>query len=116
METLRFTRPELDGVYLHAEQRGDPRSPCVVLLHGGGANLHWWDEIAPSLAERFRVVSLDFRGHGDSDHPEELVVGAFHRDLDALFAGLGPEDIALVGPPMGGHIALDPAPRPPHAW
>ena len=61
METLRFTRPELKGVHLHAVVRGDPRSPCLVMLHGGGANLHWWDEIAPSLAERFRVVCLDFR-------------------------------------------------------
>ena len=116
METLRFTRPELDGVYLHAQLRGDPRSPCVVLLHGGGANLHWWDEIAPSLAERFRVVCLDFRGHGDSDHPEELVVGAFHRDLEALVAELGNDGIALVGHSMGGHIALDYAARHPSVW
>src|SRR5207249_2841095 len=116
METLRFTRPELDGVHLHAELRGDPRSPTVVLLHGGGANLHWWDEIAPSLAERFRVVCLDFRGHGDSDHPEALVVGAFHRDLEALVAELGQEDIALVGHSMGGHVALDHAARHPRTW
>jgi len=116
METLRFTRPELDGVHLHAELRGDPRSPTVVLLHGGGANLHWWDEIAPSLAERFRVVCLDFRGHGDSDHPEALVVGAFHRDLEALVAELGYEDIALVGHSMGGHVALDFAAQHPRVW
>jgi pimeloyl-ACP methyl ester carboxylesterase len=116
METLRFTRPELDGVYLYAELRGDPRSPCVVLLHGGGANLHWWDEIAPSLAERFRVVCLDFRGHGDSDHPEQLLVGAFHRDLEALVAELGTDDLALIGHSMGGHIALDYAARHANVW
>jgi pimeloyl-ACP methyl ester carboxylesterase len=116
METLRFTRPELEGVHLYAELRGDPRSPRVVLLHGGGANLHWWDEIATSLAERFRVVCLDFRGHGDSDHPEALVVGAFHRDLEALVAELGHGDIALVGHSMGGHIALDHAARNPRVW
>lgn len=116
METLRFTRPELEGVTLHAQLRGDPRSPCVVLLHGGGANLHWWDEIAPSLAERFRVVCLDFRGHGDSDHPEALVIGAFHRDLEALVAELGSDDLALVGHSMGGHVALDYAARHPRVW
>src|SRR5882672_4046025 len=116
METLRFTRPELDGVHLNALLRGDPRAPCVVLLHGGGANLHWWDEIATSLAERFRVVCLDFRGHGDSDHPEALVVGAFHRDLEALVAELGYEDIALVGHSMGGHVALDFAAQHPRVW
>ena len=116
METLRFTRPDLGGVHLHAELRGDPSAPHVVMLHGGGANLHWWDEIAPSLAERFRVVCLDFRGHGDSDHPEELEVGAFHRDLEALVAQLGCEDVALVGHSMGGHVALDYAARHPRVW
>lgn len=115
METLRFTRPELDGVHLHAQLQGDPRAPCVVLLHGGGANLHWWDEIAPSLAERFFVASLDFRGHGDSDHPEELVVGAFHRDLAALVAELD-RDVAIVGHSMGGHVALDHAAGNPRVW
>jgi len=116
METLRFTRPELHGVTLHAQLRGDPGSPCVVMLHGGGANLHWWDEIAPSLAERFRVVCLDFRGHGDSDHPEDLLIGAFHRDLEALLAELAPERYALVGHSMGGHVALDHAAVDPRVW
>jgi pimeloyl-ACP methyl ester carboxylesterase len=116
MESLRFSRPESGGVTLHAVVRGDPRSPCVVMLHGGGANLHWWDEIAPSLAERFRVICLDFRGHGDSEFPEELVVGAFHRDLEALIAELAPERYALVGHSMGGHVALDHAARDPRVW
>jgi len=116
MQTLRFTRPSLDGVELHAQVRGEADRPCVVLLHGGGANLHWWDEIAPSLAERFQVVTLDFRGHGDSDHPEERVVGAFHRDLEALLEELGREDVALVGHSMGGHVALDHASRHPPTW
>jgi pimeloyl-ACP methyl ester carboxylesterase len=116
MDTLRFTRPELGGVTLHAQVRGDARSPCLVLLHGGGANLHWRDEIAPSLAERFRVICLDFRGHGDSDHPEELIVGAFHRDLEALIAEIAPDGFALVGHSMGGHVALDHAARDPRIW
>lgn len=116
METIRFTRPELEGVHLHAQLRGDPHAPLVILLHGGGANLHWWDEIAPSLAERFRVASLDFRGHGDSDHPDALFVGAFDRDLDALVAELGSPDLALVGHSMGGHVALDYAARHPRVW
>lgn len=116
MRTLRFTRPGLDGVHLHARIQGDADAPCVVLLHGGGANLHWWDEIAPRLAAHFRVVALDFRGHGDSDHPEELVVGAFHRDLEALLEELGTDEVALVGHSMGGHVALDHACAHPSVW
>ena len=46
----RFTTPALDGVTLHAIQHGDPARPKLVLLHGGGANAHWWDDVAPALA------------------------------------------------------------------
>jgi pimeloyl-ACP methyl ester carboxylesterase len=81
-----------------------------VLLHGGGANAHWWDEVAPALAERFCVAALDFRGHGDSDHPEPHP-GAFQRDLVALLEHLGAPDAVLVGHSMGGHVALEHAAR-----
>jgi pimeloyl-ACP methyl ester carboxylesterase len=83
----------------------------LVLLHGGGANLHWWDHLAPGWAESRRVIGLDFRGHGDSDHPEERLVGAFNQDLEALIAHLGTEAVVLVGHSMGAHIALDHASR-----
>ena len=59
-----------------------------MLLHGGGANAHWWDHVAPAFAERFHVVALDFRGHGDSERSDDLAVGAFNRDLEALLAEL----------------------------
>ncbi|MEM7409767.1 MAG: alpha/beta hydrolase [Myxococcota bacterium] len=116
MTARRFGRPELGDVQLHASFEGPPNAPCVVLLHGGGANLHWWDEIAPALAREYRVVRLDFRGHGDSDFPETREVGAFHRDLEALCAELGEPPMALVGHSMGGHIALDHAARHAEVW
>lgn len=96
---------------LHALHRGDASRPKLVLLHGGGANAHWWDHLAPALAERFHVVALDFRGHGDSDHPADVTPGAFRRDLEALLAHLGSDEAFLVGHSMGGHVALDHASR-----
>jgi len=114
----RFTTPSLAGTRLHAlhwggeDRRGPRGSPAtVVLLHGGGANAHWWDHVAPRLAERFRVVALDFRGHGDSDHPDETYVGAFDDDLVALLEHLDVPRVALVGHSMGGRVALDHAAR-----
>jgi pimeloyl-ACP methyl ester carboxylesterase len=106
----RFTCPALDGVRLHALHHGDPANPKLVLLHGGGANAHWWDHLAPTLAERLHVVALDFRGHGDSDRPEPEA-GAFGRDLAALLEHLGAPDAALLGHSMGGHVALEHAAR-----
>ena len=103
---FRFRSPRLAGVSLHAEERGDAGAPTIVLLHGGGANLHWWDHVAPALADGLRVVALDFRGHGDSEYPETLEPGAFQHDLEGLLEELDVSDVALVGHSMGGHVAL----------
>src|SRR4030095_13676229 len=102
----RFTLPRLRGVRLAAVHWGDPGRPALVLLHGAAANAHWWDHLAPAFAERFHVVALDFRGHGGSDVPEELVPGALRDDLEALLEQLGAPDAALVGHSLGAQIAL----------
>jgi pimeloyl-ACP methyl ester carboxylesterase len=102
----RFTTAALDGVFLHATHWGNPSAPELVLLHGGGANAHWWDHVAPRLSERFHVVALDFRGHGDSDHPVAVEPGAFQRDLQALLQHLAAPSAVLLGHSMGGHVAL----------
>lgn len=109
----RFTTDALDGVELHLRAWGAATHPIIVLLHGGGANVHWWDHLAGRFAETHLVVALDFRGHGDSDHPEERVVGAFQDDLDALLTKLGSKHVVLVGHSMGAHVALDHAARNP---
>jgi pimeloyl-ACP methyl ester carboxylesterase len=109
----RFTLPSLAGIHLNATHWGHRDAPTLVLLHGGGANISWWEHLAPSLAERFHVVALDFRGHGDSDFPEALEPGAFHRDLEWLLEHVGTREVVLVGHSMGGHVALDHASRNP---
>ncbi|MCG8589659.1 MAG: alpha/beta hydrolase [Proteobacteria bacterium] len=93
-------------VELHALHWGKLGDPIVVALHGGGANAHWWNHLAPALAERFHVVALDFRGHGDSSSPERLQTGAFQRDLDAVLDHLGRADVHLLGHSMGAHVSL----------
>lgn len=102
----RFTRPRLRGVHLAVFHFGDASAPPLVLLHGAGANARWWDHLAPRLARSFHVVALDFRGHGRSDFPEELLPGAFRDDLEALLEHLGAPDAALVGHSLGAHVAL----------
>jgi pimeloyl-ACP methyl ester carboxylesterase len=103
----RFTTASLAGLHLHTLAWGRESGRLLVLLHGGGANAHWWDHLAPALARSFRVVALDFRGHGDSDHPDSIEPGAFARDLEALLEHLGASEAVLMGHSMGGHVALD---------
>ena len=107
----RFAHTLCSGVFLHALHWGDEGDPPIVLLHGGGANAHWWDHLAVALGRHRHVLALDFRGHGDSDYPEELEVGAFNADLEALCEHLGTESLALVGHSMGAQVALDHASR-----
>ena len=111
----RFQTP--DGIELHTlhwrpkeEDPHDARAP-VILLHGGGANAHWWDHLASRISDHREVHSLDFRGHGDSAYPTERVVGAFNTDLEAMLAWLGRDDVILVGHSMGAAVALDHASR-----
>ncbi len=106
-----------DEILLHclhwkprSENRADSPSP-VILLHGGGANAHWWDHLAGRMASRRHVYALDFRGHGDSDHPEKRYVGAFNTDLEAMLSWLGREDSLLIGHSLGAAVALDHASR-----
>ena len=106
-----------DGIDLHflywkseLEVENDRRAP-VILLHGGGANAHWWDAVASQLARNGPVYALDFRGHGDSNYPTDRFVGAFNVDLEALLSRLGREDVYLVGHSMGAAVALDHASR-----
>ena len=109
----RFKDASQPGISLHFLAWGKPESPPLVLLHGGGANAHWWDHIAADLSGQHHVIALDFRGHGDSDYPEELEVGAFNADLEALCRHLGTNSVSLVGHSMGAQVALDHAARHP---
>lgn len=102
-----------DGIALHSlfwksefEAVEGTRAP-VILLHGGGANAHWWDAVAIQLARSGPVYALDFRGHGDSSYPTDRFVGAFNVDLEAILSWLGREDVYLVGHSMGAAVALD---------
>ena len=54
------------GQRLRLYEWGDPEAPPVVLCHGYWDNAHGFDLLAPLLAEHYRVVALDTRGHGES--------------------------------------------------
>ena len=118
-QTLRFD--SVDGVQLQVfrfRERILPEDEAkvpIVLLHGGGANAHWWDHIARPLADEFQrdatVYALDFRGHGDSEYPSQHEVGAFGIDLESLVRWLDREDLILIGHSMGAAVALDHASR-----
>jgi pimeloyl-ACP methyl ester carboxylesterase len=96
------------AVRLVAHAYGNPTSPPVVLLHGGGQTRHAWAGTARRLADAgFHAISLDLRGHGDSDwSPDgDYSIDAFAADLRAV-ASTFAEPPAVVGASLGGGVAL----------
>lgn len=99
---------EVNGLRLHyADWGGDPRKQTIVLLHGGAANTHWWDAVAPQLTSHGRVLALDFRGHGQSQWavPQHYGPPAYVEDVRGLVAELSVPSVVLVGHSMGGMVA-----------
>lgn len=97
---------QLADVQLHYLDYGGPGPRSLVLVHGGGANAHWFDFIGPSLARSCRVFAVDLRGHGDSSwaEPPVYTYEAHLQDLRALFAAECLQDPVLLGHSMGGVI------------
>ncbi|MFA7268571.1 MAG: alpha/beta hydrolase [Sterolibacterium sp.] len=98
----------LNGLKLAADVGGNPANPPVILLHGGGQTRFSWGETAAALADNgFYVVSLDLRGHGDSDWSPDgvYVIDLFVADLLAVCATLG-RPASLIGASLGGLTAL----------
>ena len=96
------------GVRLAADVAGPEGGAPVVLLHGGGQTRASWKGAAGALAARgYRAVSLDLRGHGDSDWPVDgdYELDRFVDDLAGVLPLLGGPAV-LVGASMGGLTAL----------
>ena len=86
------------------EGKGQP----MLLIHGFGANLYTWRHIAPKLAARHRVISIDLKGFGGSDKPFDEDYSLFDQaDLVADFIeNQDLNDLTVVGHSFGGGVAL----------
>jgi pimeloyl-ACP methyl ester carboxylesterase len=96
----------LNGVRLYYELHGDGAVPAV-LVHGSWVSHHDWDLLAPRLAEGFRVLTYDRRGHSRSERPAgQGSVREDAADLAALIEHLGLGPAWVVGNSFGAAIAL----------
>jgi len=107
-ETARTRGLQINGLRLRLLQWGAPGRPALCFLHGGAAHAHWFDLVAPAFADRFDVVSLDQRGHGESQwaEPPAYATEDFAGDLVGVMDALGWERMTVVGHSMGGHNAM----------
>jgi 3-oxoadipate enol-lactonase len=93
---------------------GPADAPVVVLSNSLGATRGMWDPQVPALAERYRVVGYDTRGHGDSPAPPgPYTLDDLVDDVVALLDTVGAERAHLVGLSLGGMTAMRMAVREP---
>ena len=63
---------------------GNPDAPPVLLIHGGRDHSRQWDKVARGLRDRFHVIAMDLRGHGDSDWAVGSQYGLPDQALDIV--------------------------------
>jgi pimeloyl-ACP methyl ester carboxylesterase len=80
--------------------------PDVLLLHGLGTNLAFWDRVAPLVRDRFRLVLVDLPGHGRSTVPEPHSFDGDLAAVDAVRRTLDLRAPAVVGHSYGGMLAV----------
>jgi pimeloyl-ACP methyl ester carboxylesterase len=95
-----------DSIELHVADDGDPAAPPILLLHGITSFGGTWDWIVPTLAERWRVLRLDFRGHGASDRaPGEYSPAGYLSDAVAAIEQAAGRPCVVMGHSLGGATA-----------
>jgi pimeloyl-ACP methyl ester carboxylesterase len=88
--------------------------PAIVMIHGFGAAIDWWDEIAPALATDHRVIRIDLIGHGGTAAPASGYTIPRQAELvAAVLDRLGVDQVTVIGHSMGGEVATALAERNP---
>ena len=97
----------VDGLRFHYTEWGKPTAPPVLMLHGLNVQCHTWDPFARELADRYHVICLDMRGHGDSDWARSgYRVRSMARDVHGVIEALGLGPVRLVGHSAGVRVGI----------
>jgi len=106
------------GIVLHYTEWGNETAPPLVMLHDVCDCCHVWDDIARPLSDKYRVLSPDLRGHGETsrsprrEYGVEHLVGDLHELVVRLslngreWGGAFTRPWVLCGKGMGGAVAV----------
>jgi 3-oxoadipate enol-lactonase len=94
-----------NGIDIHYELSGPADAPVVLLSNSLGTRLEMWDAQLPALAQRYRVLRYDGRGHARSTAPAgPYSLEMLADDATGLLDGLGIERVHFCGVSMGGMV------------
>jgi pimeloyl-ACP methyl ester carboxylesterase len=99
---------DVNGLRVHYLDWGNPGAPPVVCVHGYTSSAQAFNALARRFHDRYHVVAMDVRGHGESAWSP---AGAYQYrdqvgDLAAVVDKLGLSRFTLIGTSMGGIIAM----------
>ena len=104
-----------DGVRLAYDEAGS--GPVMVFIHGWTCDRSHFAPQVAHFASRYRCISVDLRGHGESDKPEQAyTMGGFADDVAWMCGELGVARAVIAGHSMGGTVALELASSRPELW
>ena len=99
-----------DGLQLHYRDYAGPLDrPPVLCLHGLTRNARDFDNLAERLAGDWRVITVDFRGRGQSDYdpdPNRYIPPTYAKDVLQLMNHLSIPEAAFIGTSLGGVVAM----------
>lgn len=97
----------IDTNIVQANVKVQGSGPAIVLIHGFGAAIDWWDEVAPQLAADHRVISIDLIGHGGTAAPRSgYSIERQAAMVAAVLDRLGVDRFTVVGHSMGGEVSV----------
>jgi pimeloyl-ACP methyl ester carboxylesterase len=100
-----------DGLKLYAREYPGPKpvAPTVLCLHGLTRNSRDFEDLAPHLQQRHRVIVPDVRGRGLSardPNPQNYQPAIYLQDILSLIDGVDAQRVAVIGTSMGGMLAM----------
>lgn len=91
---------------IYVEEIGSPKSPVLIMLHGGFGNIEDFNKIAPILSNKFRLIGIDSRGHGKSNLGKtKLSYELLTDDLAKIIDTLKLQEFSILGFSDGGIVA-----------
>ncbi|WP_273668718.1 alpha/beta fold hydrolase [Janthinobacterium fluminis] len=97
----------VDDAEIYFEVTGNPAGKPLLLLHGGMGNITDFNGIVDKFASQFKLIGIDFRGHGKSTlGTSRLTYQQYQADVEAVLAHLDIDSFSILGFSDGGNTAL----------
>jgi pimeloyl-ACP methyl ester carboxylesterase len=95
----------VDGIRIHSATTGKGKA-TVVFVHGWTCDSSSWAGQVPAFAGKYRVITLDLPGHGQSGSPKDgkFSMDLFARAVEAVREEAGADRVVLVGHSMGAPV------------